>query len=117
VEIIGRVAILLALLGPPLIGIAIPLTSGILLRRSTVPPAVAVGILVLWIALAAGTAIFLIRIAAFTAMGWGHSGTVAPTRQQVELAAISSAGLLLLTGCGIVLHRLLIRAGRVAGTP
>jgi hypothetical protein len=123
-EMIGRTALALALLGPPLIGIAVPLTSGLLLRRrfrrhslsdvrSEVRPAIIAGALLLWVVICVGTAFFLIRIASFTAMGWADSGTGAPTREQVELLAIVSAGILLLIGCGIVLHRLLIRMCRV----
>jgi hypothetical protein len=125
VELVGRVAILLALFGTPLIGIAVPLTSGVLLRRfstrhslsgvpSRVRPAVVAGALVLWVAISVGTADFLISIASFTAMGWGDSRRLAPMSEQIELLAIISSGMLLLIGCGIVLHRVLRRTSRPA---
>jgi len=115
VETLGRAAILLALFAPPLIGVAVPLTSVVLLRqaRSSVRLAVAAGTLLLWVALSIGTAFFLIWIASFAAMGWGHSGTLAPMREQIELLAIIAAGMLLLIGCGIILHRFLIRPSKV----
>jgi len=115
VETVGRVAILVALFAPPLIGVAVPITSVVLLRqaRSKIRPAVAAGTLVLWVALSIGTAFFLIWIASFTAMGWAHSGTFAPMREQLELLATISAGMLLLIGCGVMLHRFLIRPSKV----
>jgi hypothetical protein len=124
VEMIARTAILLALLGPLLTGIAVPITSGLLLRRlsrrqspsdvrAEVRPAVVAGALLLWVALSVGTAVFLISFASITAMGWADSRTWTPIREQLELLAIVSGGMLLLIGCGIVLHRVLIRTCRV----
>lgn len=117
---IARGAFALALLGPPLIGIAVPLTSGVLLRRlssrrslsevrRSVRPAAIAGALVLWVAISVAMAVVLIRIAAASAMGWADSGNAVPTGEEVELLTIVSAGLSLLIACGIVLHSFLIR--------
>jgi UDP-N-acetylmuramyl pentapeptide phosphotransferase/UDP-N-acetylglucosamine-1-phosphate transferase len=112
-EIYGRCAIALALFGPSLIGVAVPVTSGLLLRkRRGVRPAVAAGALVLWVVLSVATAFFLLWLAGITAMGWADSRRTVPTSEQLELLAIITAGLLALIACGTLLHRLVLRTFR-----
>ena len=115
-EQIGRVALALALLGPPLLGVGVPIVSGILLRRLAMRPRVSgaavAGALALWAGVTIGMATLLIRIGVMNAMAWADSRALAPTSEQVELLAIISAGVLLQLGCGILLHRFLARRSR-----
>lgn len=117
-EIYGRIALALALFGPPLIGLIVPITSGVLLRkRHGVRPALVAGALVVWVAASVGAAFCFMRIALFTAMGWAHLHALAPTGEQIELLAIVFGGLVLLIGLGMLLHRLLIRVSGLIKRP
>lgn len=110
-EIYGRCAGALALFGPSLIAVAVPVTSGVLLRtRRGLRPAVVAGALVLWVIPSVATAFFLLWFAGITAMAWGDSRRAVPTSEQLELLAIVMAGLLSLIASGMLLHRFVRRA-------
>jgi len=109
---IERAALLLALIGAPLVAVVVPIVSIVKLRRHRVSiPAVIIALLV-WAGLCT-VAIVVSQQATFAyAWMWGHSErqSIRNPPSAAALIAMTLAGLLFLGGCGVVLHRI-VRSG------
>jgi hypothetical protein len=107
----GRVALALALLGPPVVGLIAPVVSLFRFRAASArgrPSALAaVGALVVWLALSAGATVLFQQVAFGYAWGWAHARQPVLLGEEMTLLGIICGGLLLLSGCGVVLHRLI----------
>ena len=103
----------LALIGPPLIGILVPVVSFVRLRReSGFRPLVIVAALLVWIGLSIALARLFIAAGFGYAWGWAHADGPPQAGEGAALFGILGGGLILLSACGFVLHRIVLRTRR-----
>jgi len=106
---IERVALFLTFLGAPLVALVVPIDSFVTLRRRRVSIPAAIIALLVWTGLCAAAIMISFQAAFAYAWMWAHA-----ERQSIQnppsaaaLMAMTLAGLLLLSGCGVVLHRII----------
>ena len=105
---IGRAALLFALLGVLLVAVVVPIASFVNLRHRRVSIPAAIVALLAWIGLCAIAVVMSLKLTFAYAWMWAHS-----ERQSIQnpptvagLIALTLGGLLFLSGCGVVLHRI-----------
>ena len=99
--------LLVAFLGAPLIAVAVPIVSFVTLRRRGVSIVAALIALLVWIGLSAAAIVISKQVTFAYALMWAHSQRHANPPAAASLFAMTLAGLLVFSGCGVVLHRVL----------
>lgn len=112
---IERAALLFAFVGAPLVAVVVPIVSFVTLRRRGVSILAAIIALLVWIGLSAVAIVIFQKVTFAYAWMSAHS-----ERQSIQhppsaagLIGMTLAGLVLLGGCGVVLHRI-VRSGATA---